>query len=101
MKALIWGNVYFGKMWCLERTDVGSFPIWEDVVILKLLILHNLYAKGMVVFKGLICFQFSIWEGVVDLKGLILDNFHFQSFGGLERTDFGLVTGLALPNHNV
>ena len=45
----------------LERTDFSQFLYWEDVVVLKELILQ----------------QFLLWECVVLLKELILGSFYF------------------------
>ena len=49
------------------------------------------------VLKGLFC-HFLFLESVVDLKGLIWGIFTLGACGGLDMTDFGLLSDLALAN---
>ena len=83
--------------------DFKQFPLWEDVMVLKALILGNIY------FGSLWCRKDRFWiisplEGYVSLeiwifhifyigrvlvlKGPILDNFHFTGYVCLVKTDF-------------
>ena len=66
----------------LQRTDFQPFPLWEDVVILKVLISGNVYIERMWCIKMTDFQHISLWKGVVVLKGLILDNFTFEGCGG-------------------
>ena len=45
LKRLNFNSFQFGRMWGLERTYVGKFPHWEDVVVLKGLILDNFHFR--------------------------------------------------------
>ena len=88
LKWLISNNFYFERIWWswkdwfstsssleghagLERTGFRQFPLWEDVVVLKALILCNFYLGGCGTLKGLIFWTFSLWEGVLVMEGLV------------------------------
>ena len=35
LKGLIFNNFYYRRMWCLERTDFGYFPLGKDVMVVS------------------------------------------------------------------
>ena len=56
----------------LERTDFEQFVLWEEVVVLKEVILMVSNLGGCSGHERTDFEQFVLWEGVVVLKELIL-----------------------------
>ena len=62
----------------VERTDFSQFVLWENVVVLKELILNSLYfEKVVVVLKELIFHSFYFGMDVLVLIELIFHKFYF------------------------
>ena len=88
-KELIFSTVStLGGCGGLERTDFSQFLLWEDVVVLKELILDSFYFGGCGVLERTDFSQFLLLKGVVVLKELIFNSFYLAGVVVLKELIF-------------